>query len=210
MTLHPAWLRVGVASAVGTAAAALFWTPLGPDAAIAVGWVVLTLVFCLWTGAAILRFDAEQTQAHATDEDPSHAVVTGALTLASLASVGGVGILLSGTHHGQGAPVESILGAAVVVCSWLLVHALYTVHYARLYYAEPDSPGIDFNGDQPDYHDFAYLAFTLGMTYQVSDTALQTRPVRRAVLQHALLSYLLGAVVLACTINLVVQLAAQG
>lgn len=209
MTLHPAWLRLGVASVLGVAATALFWTSLGSAGAVAVGWIVLTLVFCLWTGAVILRFDPEQTREHATDEDPSHATVTGALILASLASVGGVGFLLSGTHPGSGAPIEAILGAAVVVCSWLLVHALYTVHYARLYYAEPGTPGIDFNGDQPDYHDFAYLAFTLGMTYQVSDTALQTRPIRRAVLRHALLSYLLGAVVLACTINLVVQLAAE-
>lgn len=209
MTLHPAWLRAGVAALLGAAACALSWTVLGAAAAIAVGWIVLTLVFCLWTGAVILRFDPADTQAHATAEDPSHATVTGALTLASLASVAGVGFLLAGTRPGKGAPIEAILGAAVVVSSWLLVHSLYAVHYARLYYAEPSKPGIDFNGDQPDYHDFAYLAFTLGMTYQVSDTALQTRPVRRAVLRHALLSYLLGAVVLACTINLVVQLAAQ-
>ena len=67
---------------------------------------------------------------------------------------------------------------------------------------------FDFNGEgDPDYHDFAYLAFTVGMTYQVSDTALAGRDLRRAVLGHALLSYLLGAVVLAVMINLVVQLA---
>ena len=130
-------------------------------------------------------------------------------TWVSLASVAGVGFLLAGAQHVARTAVDATLGAVVVVSSWVLVHTLYTVRYARLYFTDPKRAGVDFNGDDPDYHDFAYLAFTLGMTYQVSDTTLQTRVVRRAALGHALLSYLLGAVVLACTINLVVQLASQ-
>jgi uncharacterized membrane protein len=80
------------------------------------------------------------------------------------------------------------------------------LRYARLYYTEPQG-GIDFNQDEPPaYRDFAYLAFTLGMTYQVSDTALKNSTIRITVLRHTLLSYVLGAVVLAATINLVVGL----
>ena len=85
---------------------------------------------------------------------------------------------------------------------------VYVLRYAREYYAGPDG-GIDFPGDQnlPDYRDFAYFSYCLGMTYQVSDTTVKTRELRRMVLNHTLLSYLLGAVVVASTINLVVQLA---
>jgi uncharacterized membrane protein len=66
---------------------------------------------------------------------------------------------------------------------------------------------VDFNEDDaPDYRDFAYLAFTIGMTFQVSDTTLQTSEIRRTALRHALLSYVFGAVVIATTINLVAGL----
>jgi uncharacterized membrane protein len=97
-----------------------------------------------------------------------------------------------------------------VVGAWLVVHTVYTTWYALLYYSH-DRGGIDFNqGEPPAYADFAYLAFTLGMTYQVSDTDLQTRPIRATALRHALLSYLLGAVVLATVINLVAGLGSNG
>lgn len=194
-----------VAAVVGVIVAVLVWPWLGV-AAVAAGWVGFCLTFCVRTLTALWPFTPEQTREHATIEDPSHAAVTATLILASLASVAGVGFLLAGTQHVATTAVDATLGAVVVVSSWVLVHTLYTVRYARLYFTDPKRAGVDFNGDDPD---FAYLAFTLGMTYQVSDTTLQTRVVRRAALGHALLSYLLGAVVLACTINLVVQLASQ-
>jgi uncharacterized membrane protein len=93
-----------------------------------------------------------------------------------------------------------------VVLSWTVVHTVFTVRYARLYYTGPDG-GIDFNQeDPPRYSNFAYLAFTVGMTFQVSDTELQTPEIRSVALRQALLSYLLGAVILATAINLVAGL----
>jgi uncharacterized membrane protein len=78
--------------------------------------------------------------------------------------------------------------------------------YARLYYG--DTPGgIEFNEpDRPDYLDFAYLAFTIGMTFQVSDTNLTSKAVRRTALRHGLVSYLFGAVIIALVINIVAAL----
>jgi len=92
------------------------------------------------------------------------------------------------------------------VLSWAVVHTVYTLRYAAAYYGEP-AGGIGFNGGEPpSYRDFAYLAFTIGMTFQVSDTALQTTALRRTALRHALLSYLFGTGILAVTINLVAGL----
>ncbi|MFT4216305.1 MAG: DUF1345 domain-containing protein [Micropruina sp.] len=207
MKLQPAWVRPSVAALLGAVVTVMLWGWRGPAVAAAAGWIALSVIYVGWTALALFRFDPDQTHAHATQEDPSHGGTVIILTLASLASVAGVAFLLVGARSGEQFPVEALLGSIVVACSWVLVHTLYTVHYGRLYYADPDAEAIDFNGDRPDYQDFAYLAFTLGMTYQVSDTNLHTRPVRRAVLRHSLLSYLLGAVVLACTINLMVQLA---
>jgi uncharacterized membrane protein len=112
----------------------------------------------------------------------------------------------------QGAARGLLAGLALasVAASWLLVHTLYTLRYARLYYSGPNG-GVNFNQEAPPrYTDFAYLAFTLGMTYQVSDTDLQTHAVRATALRHGLLSYLYGSVILATMINLVAGLSSGG
>ena len=115
----------------------------------------------------------------------------------------------SATKHSS-SPLDALLGVLAVMTSWTVVHTLFALRYGRLYFRE-DEPPVDFNSDDdPSYADFAYLAFTIGMTYQVSDTTLQTRAIRHTALRQALLSFALGAVVLACTINLVVQLASAG
>jgi uncharacterized membrane protein len=85
------------------------------------------------------------------------------------------------------------------------VHTVHVLRYARLYYSEPEG-GVDFGGEAPDYTDFAYLALTIGMTYQVSDTTLTAKRVRRVALRHALLSYLYGAVIVAIMVNTVAGL----
>jgi len=92
-----------------------------------------------------------------------------------------------------------------VAVSWLVVHTLFTLRYARLYHST--GGGVDFNQDDPPrYLDFAYLAFTIGMTFQVSDTNLTSPAIRAAALRHALLSYLFGAVILATSVNFIVNL----
>ncbi len=88
-----------------------------------------------------------------------------------------------------------------MIVSWLAINVDFTLRYAHLFYSDPVG-GVDFNGvDEPDYRDFAYLAFTIGMTYQVSDTNLLTSRFRRVLLLHALLSYLFGVVIIAAVIN---------
>jgi uncharacterized membrane protein len=93
-----------------------------------------------------------------------------------------------------------------VLLSWALVHSNFTTRYARLYYTGIDG-GIDFKSDEkPKYSDFAYVAFTLGMTYQVSDTDLQSQVMRSTALRHALVSYVFGVLIIGATINLVAGL----
>ena len=118
--------------------------------------------------------------------------------------------MLITASSGKGGAQDALAGFGVfsVALSWFTVHTLFALRYARLFYL--GSPGgIDFNQKTPPprYLDFAYLAFTIGMTYQVSDTDLQTPPIRATALRHALLSYLFGAIILATTINLIAGLA---
>lgn len=121
-------------------------------------------------------------------------------------------MLLADASSAKGAGAALLAGTAIVgvALSWFLIHTLFMLRYALLYYTGPDG-GIDFNQDDPPrYIDFAYLAFTVGMTFQVSDTDLKTHPIRATALRHALLSYLFGAVILATTINLVAGLSSGG
>ncbi len=200
-------MRGGVALTVGVAAAAAVAMSAGWQYGVAVGWIAAAAVFLLWTWATVARMDPDRTAAHATREDPTRAATDVIVISASLASLVGVGYLLSaGSKTGSDVDVAAAVGIGSVAAAWLVVHTLFTLRYARLYYLN-GSGGIDFNQDeQPAYADFAYLAFTIGMTYQVSDTDLKSRTIRATALRQALLSFVLGAVILATTINLVAGL----
>jgi uncharacterized membrane protein len=104
----------------------------------------------------------------------------------------------------------SLLGIAL---SWILLHTIFTLHYAHLYYTEPDAApdaqigGLDFPAEQrPDYLDFAYFSFVIGMTFQVSDVSVSARPMRRFVLLHSLLSFVFNTIVVALTISVLSNL----
>ena len=167
-------------------------------------WVATALTWVLIVWARIGRLDAVGTSTHATIEDPRRGTADAMLLTASVASLGAVvlGIVKASASKGDERILLFTAGILTVVASWGMVHTLFTLRYAALYYTGPDG-GIDFNqDDKPSYADFAYVAFTIGMTYQVSDTDLTSVEVRRTALRHALLSYVFGTVIIAATINL--------
>jgi uncharacterized membrane protein len=200
--------RLGVAAASGMAAAvgSAFWVPW--QVTVLAGWDLSAAVFLVWIWATIARFSGAAAEAVATREDPGRAAADLTLVGASVACLVGVGftLLKAANSHGVAAAFLVALAVVSVVASWAVVHTVFTLRYARLYYAAPTG-GIDFNQDgQPDFADFAYVAFTIGMTYQVSDTNLTTRAIRRTALRHALLSFLFGTFIVAMTINVVAGL----
>jgi uncharacterized membrane protein len=163
----------------------------------------------VWTLVLAGRMDADATHDHATRYDASRGSTRALLLVASTASLAGVLDVLvkAGDSSGWVKFGFTAAGLGTVVVSWALVHTLYTLRYAHLFYS--DHPGgIDFNndGELPAYRDFAYLAFTVGMTFQVSDTDIETSEIRRAVLRQALLSYLFGTVIVAAAINIIAGL----
>jgi uncharacterized membrane protein len=202
-------LRLFTALAAGIVAGVLVSMLWGGISGPLVGWDVAALVYVAWSWAIMLGVDARQTATLAVREDPSRAWSDVLLLSASVASLIAVGAVIGTAGSAAGAAKELHIGLGVVsvVVSWFLVHTIFTSRYARLYYTGPDG-GIDFNQDDPPrYVDFAYVAFTVGMTFQVSDTDITTGSTRSAVLRHSLLSYLLGAVIIAATINLIAGLA---
>ncbi|BCW65190.1 DUF1345 domain-containing protein [Arthrobacter sp. StoSoilB22] len=181
----------------------------------AIGWAVAALVYVAWVWLVIARLDPEETEQHATSEDPSRGLTDVLILIANLASLAAVAAVIVDSHtQGTGTRLSSAaLALACVGLSWMLVQTLFTLRYAELYYSQDgrvggEVGGISFNQERPpQYTDFAYLATSLGMTYQVSDTNLGNHTIRAEALKHSLLSYMFGTVILAVTINLVIGLA---
>jgi uncharacterized membrane protein len=161
-------------------------------------------LYVAWVWISVRPLDAEGTRRVATREDPSRVTADVVLILTNVMNLAGVGFaLLEASHQSRLDAALINLGVVLSVgLSWAAVHTVFALRYAHLYYAH--SGGIDFGSEPPDYRDFAYLAFTIGMTFQVSDTAIGSREIRRTVLRHGLLSYVFSVVIVATAINVIV------
>jgi len=177
--------------------------------AVLTGWDVAAVVLIGWVGLTVGRFTPEQTRDLATREDNSRVATSLFLLTASVANLVGAGFaIVTASDARQGERTAfMVISAITVFLSWGVVQTVFALRYAHEYYTPPVG-GIDFgyDGDDPDYQDFAYVAFTIGMTFQASDTEIQTRTIRRTVTRHALLAYLFGAVILAVMVNVIASL----
>jgi uncharacterized membrane protein len=197
-------LGAGVLSALVVAIVGPWWLiPLS-------GWDISALIFVSWMWRSLWTLDAADTAKQATRENPRRAPADAVLVGASLASLVAVGLVLVRSGHTDGLSKALLVGLSVIsiILAWSVVHTVYSLRYAKLYY-ENTPGGVDFNAQgAPCYIDFAYLALTIGMTFQVSDTNLKTTNIRRTALRHALLSYAFGTLIIATTINLIAGLTA--
>ncbi|KAB1905136.1 DUF1345 domain-containing protein [Micromonospora sp. AMSO31t] len=206
----PAALQLVVMALVGGAAAGAAAVMLAPALIPLVGWDAAALSWLALQWTRLSRLDAARTARLAKLEDPNRATRDALLLAACLASLLAVGLVLTMAHDVRAGLVRDLygaLGVLSIVVSWFVVHTVYTTRYARLFYSgEPG--GINFHQDEPPcFSDFAYVGFTVGATFQVSDTDLCTSEMRRTALRHLLLSYLFGAVIIAATVNLLASLA---
>jgi uncharacterized membrane protein len=179
-----------------------------------VGWDAASLIFLISTWIVIGPKSAAETKLHAVAEDPSAPLSDLVICSAAVACIVGAGFALGRAASSAGGVKAELIALAVVsvLVSWGAVHTVFALRYARLFYAgNSKGTGIDFNQDDPpDYRDFAYLAMTIGMTFQVSDTNLGTKPIRRTALRHALISWLFGAVLVGLTINILASILSIG
>jgi uncharacterized membrane protein len=200
--------RVIAGSLVGIAAAALARVE-GASWAVAALCAsdCAALVFIVWVWITVAGADADTTARRAGSEDASRAAAEAVLLGAGGASLIAVAFTLAqaGDAHGTARGFLTALAIVSVALAWTSIHTVFMLRYARMYYTPPDG-GVDFHDETPDYLDFAYLAVTVGMCFQVSDTDLTGKRIRRCALHHALLSYLFGTVIVAVTVNLVATL----
>lgn len=151
----------------------------------------------------VARSEVGHIRLHAANEDEGRLtilVLTVAATLVSLAAI----ILLLGQGEGKNEPEQLIFAVATVLLSWGFVHTIFATHYAHEFYSEgAAASGLKFPGDsKPDYLDFVYFSFVIGMTFQVSDVAITSRIIRRTVTAHGIVSFLFNVALLAIVINI--------
>jgi uncharacterized membrane protein len=199
-------LSLAIGVVVGGAVAVLVSVSLS----LLTGWIVAAGLALTWVWRKSWPQDPSGTKRLAEQEGRTRSTDTEVL-IAAVASLGAVVLALvnSGNHQDPVAVTLVILGAVTVILSWALVNTVFALKYARLFYIDEDG-GLDFGQDkQPTYSDFAYFAFTVGMTYGVTDIVPEVATLRKAVFGHAVLSYVFGTGILAVAINLVTNLGQQ-
>lgn len=198
-TVLSAVSRLSVAVVVGAVVAVGVGVASEATLGVLAGIAVMEAFFVVAGWVVLWPMDADATQRNLRREDfrpDVEEIVVVAVALCGL--VGIVVLLLLG-----GSRLAAAVSLAGVFMAWAALHLMYATRYAHLYHL--DTPGgIDFNSDAPPtFRDFLYFSYNLGMTYQVSDTAVTDATIRSVVLRHSLLSYVFGISVLATTINLV-------
>jgi uncharacterized membrane protein len=207
----PAMRRAVIVGSVGLLVVVVLAWFLPWGMAVVAGWDAAALTFLVSIWPIILRADGLHAAQLATREDETRGTAAVLLVGASVASLLGVvfALDLAGRQGGPGRVL--LIGVAVltVVLSWTVVNTVYTLRYADLHFRSREA-GIAFGDpdgpEQPTYRDFAYVAFTIGMCYQVSDTTVRDPRIRGTVLSHAFLSYLFGVVIVAGSVNLIAGL----
>lgn len=187
---------------------------LTTPALILVVWIACALTIILLNWIIIFSSHPREVRKIAKLQDSSITFIFIFITAASVASLGAIVYLLRSTKGlADTAKNEHILLAiGAVIISWFLLHTIYTLRYAHLYY-DPDIDtdgetravgGLQFPGrKEPDYLDFVYFSFIVGMTFQVSDVNITSRQIRRVCILHALMSFAFNTAILALSINVI-------
>jgi uncharacterized membrane protein len=201
--------RLAIALVLGALAYALASAGLTLALRAMLGWLVGVAAFLGLTALVISGSSPERVRARARALDQSGSVISLLIIIAGAASLGALGFVLQKTA-GATAP-RIVLATLAVAASWLLVHTMFALHYAHFYYGDDpdregddDRAGLKFPGEQaPDYWDFFYYSFVVGMTCQVSDVQVTTRGMRRLTLAHGVLAFFFNTGVLALAVNII-------
>ncbi|MBS1735448.1 MAG: DUF1345 domain-containing protein [Bacteroidetes bacterium] len=174
-----------------------------------IGWLTFSLSFIILGWTIFTITSPQQIRNQAKIQDPNRSLVLLLVVVATCASFLAVILLMSTKkQNNQSENYHMAIAIASMISSWLLIHTIFTLRYAHLYYEDhktnKDSAaeGLEFPGnEQPDYFDFAYFSFVLGMTFQVSDVQISSKRIRHLALFHGLLSFSFSTIMIALTIN---------
>lgn len=209
--LHRILISAGVAGAVYLLTHAASLTPL---IRVVLLWDVFALAYNITCWSVFFNRKVEEIRKYARKEDGSRTFVFVVILLACFASMLMVLLLMISDESRETDKALYIpVAIAGILFSWGMVHTMFAFHYAHIYYDDDEDKvqkqagGLEFpKEEEPDYLDFAYFSFVIGMTFQVSDVEISARKLRRIALLHGLLAFMLNTFVVALTINLVAGL----
>ncbi len=211
-TLLP-WLRLGGATILGGAVFALVAPSYGHALRALWGWDAGVFGLIVAIMIMVVRSTTDHMRQRAARQDLGRFVILSVIVAGSLFSVIGLVAVQKALKNAGGdasvLPLATIV--ATIVLSWFLLHIVFSLHYAHGYYgpaADEDDEdglvgGLDFPSEKkPDYWDFMYFSFVVGMTCQVSDVEISGRQLRRLALFHGIVSFFFNTIILALTINI--------
>jgi uncharacterized membrane protein len=176
-------------------------------------WCVFSFTYLLISWIIIFSRRIEDIKKIARVNDGSQLFVALLIMASSFASLVIVMLLIVNPNPNHQQMIIFPLSMASIILSWIMVHTIMAFHYAHKYYDDdskgihPEEGGLDFPGDdKPDYLDFAYYSFVIGMTFQVSDVEITSKKLRKLALLHGLIAFGLNTFVVALTINLIAGL----
>jgi uncharacterized membrane protein len=172
-----------------------------------VGWDVGVGLYLALVAQVMARSDTARMRSRAAEEDEGQLVMLVLTVAAAVASLGAIVAELGSAAGAAGRqPAALALAVVTIVLSWFFIHSIFAVHYAHEFYgdAADGGGGMAFPGgdEEPDYWDFVYFAFVIGMTSQVSDVGVTTKAIRRTVAVHGVLSFAFNTALLALTVNI--------
>jgi uncharacterized membrane protein len=177
-------------------------------------WDIFSLSYLIFSWIVITKRSIPEIKKMAKQNDGSTLFVFLLIVISSLAGLITVLLLMLSQANASSRHVLYVpVTIAGMMLSWLMVHSTYAFHYAHMYYDKDENEpgkeayGLEFPGDkEPNYIDFAYFAFVIGCTFQVSDVEISSPKIRQVALFHGLLSFGLNTFVIALTINLIAGL----
>jgi uncharacterized membrane protein len=174
--------------------------------ALLVGWDICGALYLTLALQMMAASGVSHMRRRARFQDEGQRAILVLTALAALASLAAIFALLSTSHGNTRGMTEIILATATIVISWAFTHTMFALHYAHEYYDENGGHGggMEFPGGEaePDYWDFMYFSFVIGMCAQVSDVTVSCKPIRRTVLAHSVVSFIFNAALLALTVNI--------
>lgn len=187
---------------------------LGTTVRIMVAWDIFTLSLIGLSWLLFITTTAkEQHEVVRKQDDGLKVIFAIVLTSVCVSLLGTLLLIVKTTESSADKDIRTIVTLSAVALSWVLLHTIFTIRYAHLYHDHnklntgTEVGGIDFpDSEQPDYLDFAYFSFVIGMTFQVSDVSVSSRMVRRYVLMHSLISFVFNTIIVALTINTIANI----
>lgn len=175
-------------------------------------WDVGAALYLGFAFVTIARFDLKRVRERAADQDEGEILIPMLTAAAAMASLGAI-VAALGAIRDADVIVQRlffVLAAVTILISWVLIHVIFALHYAHEFYGGEDvgrGGGLKFpNEPRPDYWDFVYFSFVIGMTFQVSDVQVTGKRMRRLVVMHGIVSFFFSVAILALTVNIGSQL----